>query len=40
MATTIRAGEVTLRDLGTRLGLHLNEEATFFPEWQTYVARD
>jgi hypothetical protein len=33
MATTIRAGEVTLHDLGARFGLQLTRDATFFPEW-------
>ena len=34
MATTMRAGEVTLHDLGARFGLQLTEDATFFLEWQ------
>jgi hypothetical protein len=33
MATTMRAGEVTLHDLGSRFGLELTKDATFFPEW-------
>ncbi len=33
MATIMRAGEVTLRDLGTKLGLQLTEDVTFFSEW-------
>ena len=33
MATTMRAGEVTLHDLGARFGLQLTKDATFFLEW-------
>jgi hypothetical protein len=33
MATTMRAGEVTLHGLGARFGLQLTRDATFFPEW-------
>jgi len=33
MATTMRAGEVTLHDLGARFGLQLTTDATFFLEW-------
>jgi hypothetical protein len=33
MATTMRAGDVTLHDLGAKLGLQLTREATFFLEW-------
>ena len=33
MATTMRAGDVTLHDLGARFGLQLTREATFFLEW-------
>jgi hypothetical protein len=33
MATIMRAGEVTLHDLGTRFGLQPVKDATFFPEW-------
>jgi hypothetical protein len=33
MATTMRAGDVTLHDLGARLGLQFTKDATFFPEW-------
>jgi hypothetical protein len=33
MATTVRAGDVTLHDLGARFGLQLTKDATFFPEW-------
>ena len=35
MATTMRAGDVTLHDLGARFGLQLVKDATFFPEWHT-----
>ncbi len=35
MATTMRAGDVTLHDLGARFGLQLIKDATFFPEWHT-----
>jgi hypothetical protein len=33
MATTMRAGDVTLHDLGARFGLQFTKDATFFPEW-------
>src|SRR6266478_9057713 len=33
MATTMRAGAVTLYDLGARFGLQLTKDATFFLEW-------
>ena len=33
MATTMRAGDVTLHDLGARFGLQLVKDATFFLEW-------
>jgi hypothetical protein len=33
MATTMRAGDVTLHDLSARLGLQLTKDATFFLEW-------
>ena len=33
MATTMRAGDVTLHDLGARFGLQLTKDATFFLEW-------
>src|SRR4029453_11596009 len=33
MATTMRAGDVTLHDLDTRFGLQPTKDATFFPEW-------
>jgi len=35
MATTMRAGDVTLHDLGVRFGLQLTKDATFFLEWHT-----
>src|SRR6266702_8451479 len=35
MATTVRAGDVTLHDLGARFGLQLTKDATFFLEWHT-----
>ena len=35
MATTMRAGDVTLHALGTRFGLQLTQDATFFLEWHT-----
>ena len=35
MATTMRAGDVTLHDLGARFGLQLVKDATFFLEWHT-----
>jgi hypothetical protein len=35
MATTMRAGDVTLHDLGARFGLQLTKDVTFFPEWHT-----
>lgn len=35
MATTIRAAEVSLHDLGVRFGLQPTEDTTFFMEWQT-----
>ena len=35
MATTMRAGDVTLHDLGARFGLQLTKDATFFLEWHT-----
>ncbi len=34
MVTTMRAAEVSWRDLSTRFGLQLTEDATFFLEWQ------
>jgi Type I restriction enzyme R protein N terminus (HSDR_N) len=33
MATTMRAGDVTLHDLSARFGLQLTKDATFFLEW-------
>ena len=33
MATTMRAGDVTLHDLSARFGLQLVKDATFFLEW-------
>jgi hypothetical protein len=33
MATTMRAGDVTLHNLRARFGLQLTKETTFFPEW-------
>jgi hypothetical protein len=35
MATTMRAEDVTLHDLGVRFGLQLTKDATFFLEWHT-----
>ena len=35
MATTMRAGDLTLHDLGARFGLQLTKDATFFLEWYT-----
>ena len=35
MATTMRAGDVTLHDLGARFSLQLTKDATFFLEWHT-----
>jgi hypothetical protein len=35
MATTMRAGDVTLHDLGARFGLQLVKDAPFFLEWHT-----
>ena len=34
MATTMRAADVSLHDLGARFGLQPTEDATFFTEWQ------
>jgi hypothetical protein len=33
MATTMRAADVTLHDLGARFGLQLSTDPTCFPEW-------
>jgi hypothetical protein len=33
MATTMRAGDVTLHDLGARFGLQLSKDPAFFLEW-------
>ena len=35
MVTTMRAAEVSWRDLSTRFGLQLTEDTTFFLEWQS-----
>ena len=35
MATTMRAGDVTLHDLGARFGLQFVKDAPFFLEWHT-----
>jgi hypothetical protein len=35
MAPIMRAGDVTLHDLGARLGLQLTKDPTFFVEWHT-----
>src|SRR5215475_6670134 len=35
MATTMRAGDMTLHDLGARFGLQLTKDPTFSPEWHT-----
>ena len=37
MATIMRAGDVTLQDLGARFGLQLTKDATFFLEWCTVL---
>ena len=37
MATTMRAADVSWRDLCLRFGLQLTEDATFFMEWQANV---
>ena len=35
MATTMRAGDVSLYDLGAKFGLQLTKDVTFFLEWHT-----
>jgi hypothetical protein len=35
MATTMRAGDVTLHDLGARFDLQFTKDTTFFLEWHT-----
>src|SRR2546428_7457498 len=37
MVTTMRAAEASWRDLSTRFGLQLTEDATFFLEWQAVL---